>query len=415
MFEKLKTNVTVQRIGALIIGVAVLAYTVYHVSSLFGEDISTIATGISNETKVVDGKGYIFRDETPLFSSNNGVADYLKEDGSKVSVGEKLAYVYENGSKSEKQAMEYFDDKIAILSKSVESGYTLADLPEVNANISDAYYSLVKMMAEGNTGSISERADELLLNMNCHSLLTDEKSPVAETLRSMIEKRDGLLASSGDYVAENASESGYFYSSVDGYESLFTVAAADELTADSYYDLISSADRVDKNALENAYGRLAQNNEWRFVVRLSATVAPYFVVGNQYNMVFVENGSKTIPMTLKSAVDDDVYGGRILIFSANRLPAGFVFDRCQSVSMEVSSQSGIYVPKAAVHRLGGEPCVYVLKGSVMRVRRIEIVYEAKDYYLVSTELVSDTSVPYLDTNELLIVGGSNLFDGRILD
>ncbi len=415
MIKKLKKNVTVQRVGALIIGVAVLAYSVYHVASLFGEDISTIATGVSNETKVVDGKGYIFRDETPLFSSNNGVADYLKDDGSKVSLGEELAYVYDKGDKSEKQAMEYFDDRIEILSQSVHSGYTLAELPEINANISDSYYSLVKMMASGDTGGISEAADKLLLNMNCYDLLTAQDSPVDNTLDSMTQKRDGVLNAGGDSVVECAFASGYFYTDVDGFESLFTVAAADGLTADAYYELVSSRDSVDKNALENAYGKLAKNNEWRFVVRLPATTAPYFSVGNEYKMEFVENGYKVIPMTLRSAVEDDVYGGRILVFSANRLPAGFVFDRCQSVSMEVSSQSGIYVPKAAVHRLGGEPCVYVLKGSVMRVRRIEIVYEAKDYYLTSTDLVSDTSVPYLDTNELLIVGGNNLFDGRILD
>ena len=46
MLKKLCGSVNVQRVGALIIGVAVLSYSVYHVIRLFGEDISTIATSI---------------------------------------------------------------------------------------------------------------------------------------------------------------------------------------------------------------------------------------------------------------------------------------------------------------------------------------------------------------------------------
>ena len=415
MLKKLIENTNVQRVGALVIGIAVLAYTVYHVASLFGEDISTIPTGITKETTVIDGKGYIFRDETPLYSTNNGVADYYKTDGSKVSVGEALASVYQRGSKQEKQAVSYLDQRIEILSRSVESGYTLADLPEINDNISDSYYALAKMMASGDMGGVSEEADKLLLNMNCHDLLTAEDSPVDNTLDSMIKMRDGVLSSSGNSIVEYATESGYFYSSVDGYETNFTVEAADSLTAKDYYKLISVKNSLDTGVLNNAYGKLAESNEWRFVVRLPSTTAGYFKLDGEYQMEFVENGYKKIPMTLLSSVEDTEYGGQILVFRANRLPAGFVFDRCQSVSVEVSTRSGIYIPRSAVHRVSGDPCVYVLKGSVVCVRRIEIVYEAKDYYLAAVEPESDKGAPYLDINELMIVGGSNLFDGRILD
>ena len=415
MLKKLIENTNVQRVGALVIGIAVLAYTVYHVASLFGEDISTIPTGITKETTVIDGKGYIFRDEAPLYSANNGVADYYKADGTKVSVGEALASVYQRGDRQEKKAVSYLDQKIEILSKSVESGYTLADLPEINGNISDSYYALVKMMASGDMGGVAESVDKLLLNMNCHDLLTAEDSPVDNTLESMISMRDGLLSSSGNSIVEYATESGYFYSTVDGYEAKFTVEAADTLTAEDYYELISVKNSLDTGAVNNAYGKLAQSNEWRFVVRLPSTTAGYFKLDGEYEMEFVENGYKKIPMTLLSSVEDTVYGGRILVFRANRLPSGFVFDRCQSVSVEVSSRSGIYIPRSAVHRVNGDPCVYVLKGSVVRIRRIEIVYEARDYYLAAVVPESDKGATYLDINELMIVGGTNLFDGRILD
>ncbi len=417
MVGKFKLGGAKQRIFALIISVAVLIYAVYHITSLFGEDIATIATGISRESRVLDGKGYIFRDEQVLRSNNSGVADYLKADGSKVSIGEPLAKVHSGGTATSKKLMAYYDDRIAILEDSVEHGLTLADLPTLSDSIWSDYYSLSKLLASGETGELSETADKLLLSLNRHSLLTDESSPVDDTLERMVTQRDGILAGGGSSVTESASESGYFYSYADGLEEYFTVSAADSITPESFYELTrTDADReVVPEDLENAYGKLAKNSEWRFVMRVGEIVSAYFKDGEGYTLTFAENGNISIPMTLRSSIDDTVSGGKLLVFFANRLPEGFTFDRLQSVSIQVSASEGIYVPRGAVHRMGGEYFVYVLKGSVVKIRRIEVVYEGTDYFLSETDMKSDSGTPYLDTNELLIINGENLFDGRILD
>ena len=59
--------------------------------------------------------------------------------------------------------------------------------------------------------------------------------------------------------------------------------------------------------------------------------------------------------------------------------------------------------------------VYILRGSVVHFRYIEIVYEGSDYYLVSAKGGGESGVVYLAENDLVIVGGKNLFDGRILE
>ena len=129
MLKKLFGSVNVQRVGALIIGIAVLSYSVYHVIRLFGEDVSTIATSISTEARVIDGRGYIFRDEELLTSSATGVADYLKGDGERVSRSDALAKIGTEGGKGSQALIKYYDEKIEILERSVGSGKTLSDLP----------------------------------------------------------------------------------------------------------------------------------------------------------------------------------------------------------------------------------------------------------------------------------------------
>lgn len=412
MLKKLFGSVNVQRVGALIIGIAVLSYSVYHVIRLFGEDVSTIATSISTEARVIDGRGYIFRDEELLTSSATGVADYLKGDGERVSRSDALAKIGTEGGKGSQALIKYYDEKIEILERSVGSGKTLSDLPEINDGISDTYYSVAKLLATGDTGAISGEMDKLLEIMNTKSLVTDEESPVSDVLDEMKERRATLIENGGKSVTEYSAESGYFYSYADGYENYFTLDAADSLTPESFYELTtSSPDKVG----DAVYGKLAESNEWKFVIRLHSVNAPYFKEGGEYSLEFVENGHTVIPMTLERIVSDVEHDAKILVFRANRLPGGFVFSRAQSVSIEVSSTTGIYVPRSALHRTAGADCVYVLKGSVVKMRKIEIIYEAKDYCLVATDMKSDDTVPYLSLNEQLIVSGENLFDGRILD
>ncbi len=414
MIRKIKIGGITQRAIALIIGIAILVYTVYHVVSLFGEDITTIATGISTQTQIIDAKGYVFRNEAVLYSENTGVADYLKPDGAKVSVGENLAVVREKGSGADKKLLRYYDNRIAILRESVGMGDTLADLPEISGGINDSYRSLCQMLASGDVAELASASDKLLLDMNRYDLLTNESSVVDDTLNSLVSKREALLKAGGAQSVESASDGGYFYSYVDGYESSFTLSAADGLAPESFNSLVTESVH-DERAVLYAYGKLADSSEWRFAVRMAGVASEYFELDEKYNLRFAENGNTVIPMTLVSAVGDESDNGKILVFSANRLPEGFVFDRCQSVSIELDSISGIFVPRRAVHRLNEGFCVYVLKGSVVKLRRVEITYEGSDYFLCDPSPDKKGSIAYLGTNELLIVSGKNLFDGRILD
>ena len=412
MIKKLKLGGMTQRIAAVVIGIAVLSYTVYHISSLFGEDITTLATGVSTEKQVIDAKGYVFRDETVLYSANSGVVDYMVSDGDKLSVSDDIATVYSIGDEETKKLLRSLDKKIAILEKSVNSGKSLADLPKIKDDISDSYYEIAKLLASSDTGSLRKQMDKLLLSMNCHSLLTDPASPVKQSLDFMNSQRNSILANGGNSVKERASDSGYFYSYVDGYEQSFTLLAADELTAEKYHSLVSStAEQISPNA----YGKFAVSSDWKFVIKMSDENADNFTLESTYNMEFVENGNTIIPMTLSAVIDDTVESGKIFVFSANRLPAGFDFSRSQSVSVEVSSVSGLYVPKHAAHRSGRDYYVYILRGSVVCYRKIEVIYEGSDYFLCNTDPEYTGGTEYLGTNELLIVSGNNLFDGRILD
>lgn len=416
MAKKTKNGDIKLRVAVLIIAISVLSYTVYHVSSLFGEDISTIITGVSTETKTLSLESYIFRDEEILYSDNGGVADYLVADGTKVSKGDALAEVYTNGNDKNKQAIRRLDSQIDILDRSVNSSYTLADIEEVRGDTADAYYSIARMLSTKDTGELSRQIDNFLFGLNLDSVLTNEASPVAATLDMLVSTRGSVFEQGGAVMTESTENSGYFYSYIDGYEDHFTLENLDRITSFAQINTLSAAGQA--ASVAGAFGKLADSCEWKILVSVSEVDHPLFPDpdesegDNYYNIKFTENGNVEIPMLLEKKTEDTGSDDMLLVFSTDRLPEGFVFNRSQSITVELDSVSGIYVPKSAVERDGNVLGVYILRGYVVHYRRIEPVYETDNYYLVEEK--ADTE-RYLGVNDLLITGGGNLFDGRILD
>ena len=393
-----------------------LCYLLYHLIGLFGEEMSTIITGMSTENTYLDSDGYIFRDETPLYSSNSGLADYRVEDGTKVTEGTTLAAVYENGGDKETLDMiKQLDAEIRSLRRSILDGHGVNDLPSIREDINEAYYSLMDELASGESEELLVLIGELRASLNSfdHASKGDESS-VSKSLEALEDAKNSVIANSGSYIDEVAEVGGYFYSYVDGYENIFTIDAANTISGDSF-DAMTESMTSEDTVGGRCYGKLAERTLWKLCMEIPEEKIIYFEIGNSYEMVFSSNGGITLSMTLDTTVHDGADRSYILVFSTDRLPSGFVFNRCQNVKICVNSLSGIYVPKSAVYREGDRIFVYVLKGSVVRYRNIDVLYEDREYYLVTPHENDEEWKLYLGENELLILNGKNLFDGRIMD
>ena len=412
-----KSKSFIPRIALVLIGALVVIYTIYHVLSIFGEDTTTIAAGISTEITSVTGNGYVFRDETLLYSDNSGLVDYLVSNGAKVKKGQAVANIYENGSVDEREFVMLIDKYITLLEESEASVGT--DMTKLRESARDTYYSIVKQLADGRVGGVSRDSEKLLRELNMiQSLIEGEESPVKASLDSLKATRRELLSAAGDANYKTAEESGYFYKLADGYEGVFSTSAAKELGGEELYSLISEG-YTPNDVSVLCYGKMAESSEWYFVLPLSADESGYFEIGSSYSINIISGRERTVPMTLERALGIDTAEAEktvLLVFSCDYLPEGESLERNISISIDVGSVSGIYVPRSAVVYMDGQRGVYILKGSVVRFRAIDVVYMGKDYYLVSANFDdSESEFAYLTQNELIITNGQNMFDGRIMD
>ncbi len=401
-----------QRIAIGVICVIVFSYAVYHISSVFSEDIETYAAGVTTEVTTLNYNGYIFRDETVLTSTNHGVVDYKVADGTKVSEGQTVAVAYSEGKKNQ-PTVRVLDEHIRVLEKSLEGSIENDDIVAVKKQNADTYDALIKLLSAGDTGGISYQAEKLLVGMNrAASIVGDGSSSAVETLDTLYELREEIFSESGSGADCSADKNGYFFSGVDGCEDYFTTSALEELTLDSFSDLLEYAEEPE--APDGAYGKLTDSSEWSIVLPINSSDKGHFTVGNTYSALFAENNQASLPIYLEKMISEEGEDIILLVFSCDRQPEGFSFDRCQSVSLTVKTVSGIYVPKSVVVREDGIRGVYILRGSVVYFRHIVIVYEGSDYYLVEPNSEHTEEQTFLRANDMIILNGKNMFDGRVL-
>lgn len=411
---KRKANSFRQRVVLGVIFVLIFVYAFYHFVGLFGSDIETYAASVTTETETISEQGYVFRDETVLTSPYTGTVDHLVRDGTKVSKGQALASVYDQGSAEASAELRRLDAQISLLEQSLGDALSGVEMGELKEDVRETYLSLVKMMAVNDPAELAKKKETFLTELNqMEGLSKQEQAEGYATLETLRARRQAILQDSGSSQTYYAEQSGYFYRDADGYEAFFTLDAVNSLTGASFDALLARRAQGAANG-EAVYGKLCRTNEWKLVLPVSADRLSYFEEGQVYTGEFTGSRRVAIPLTFERAVEGSEAKTVLLIFSADRLPSDFSFDRTQSVSIDVDTVSGMYVPKNVVERVDGFRGVYILRGSVVYFRRIEIVHEGSDYYLVKDGL-SGEDVSYLQVNDLIILNGKNMFDGRVLD
>lgn len=402
-----------KRIGVLLACLSILTYTVFHIVSLFDSELSTIVVGESTRETRLGFDGYVFRDETLVSSSFGGAVDYVAYDGEKVAADQTVAYVYESGnSENVTDRIKVIDRDIAVIKAALGSKDKLSDLPALNASLSEMHTDVMKKLAGGDFRGLRETIDSLTSEMDKVSSVTGKADMLRQTLLTLEEERNGIIAAGGDKEEIKIDKTGYFYSGVDGYEGVFTKAVADEIEADDFEEFVGS-----EPALTEAIGKMTFDTEWRFAAMLEASDAESFAEGETYELVFTGNGDVVFPLTLMRKSQNTSEDRALLVFYCDRAPSSFSFERFQSVEAVIERVSGITVPRTAVRRSGGELYVYILNGSVVLERRIKVIYEGDEYYTAENGAFVDAEggVPYLKANDVLILDGNNLFDGRIID
>lgn len=399
-------------IGA--VAIMIIAYMILQLKLSVGDLVTVQTVELASYEETFEVTGYIIRNEKVIGSSTNGEISYLVRDNQKVAADTRVLAVYSDVEDAKKQnQINALKNKIAILEKS--SSALSLDLNSIEDQINVlTLQSIQKIEANDLAGAIFNSGDLLILQNRKQAI----KGIVDfATLKQALEHEVTYLENSmsGQKTIVKADRAGYFYSNVDGYESVFLPSALDNMSLENFDALVSSQPNLIVS--NTAVGKIVYDSKWYFICKMDKRIVNSFSKGKAYEFDYLHTNNMRIPMVFNRAVIRTDSEEAIAIFHSQTMPEDFGFKREQPVNIVLKAYQGLEVPTDAIRRRGGENGVYIVKGNIVSFRKVEILFERRGSFickLQDEENKAFVSQTHLSLYDMVIVGGKNMYHGKVL-
>lgn len=415
--------------------ILLFVYAAKQLINLLNSNIETETALAVTSEESLELEGYIMRDEKVLLSNTEGTMLAAVKDGERISNGKEAVRIYytENDYSIEND-IRNIDERIDIIKKSsIDATYISTDMDKMDEEISEMLAGTLIYTAGNDLMGALSRKDDLLIEMNKRWLLANPGKSFDGKLTDLENERKmykGRLTGTSQGIP--ADESGYYYSSVDGYENLFSSKNVDTLTVDKFNKLKSSSPETYGGKVA---GKIVTDYKWYIVCPVKSSQSGYFDEGGTYSVEFTYNYGTVLDMTLYSKISDNESDTDLLVFRSNELPQDFDFVRCQKVKVIYKKYSGLKVPKDAVRVVDDMKGVYVVSGTEVEFKRAEEIYSFDDYYIIDPDPESsrykkkyvrkttenkdgtknETYYRSLSLYDSVIVKGKDIYDGMKIE
>lgn len=396
--------------GKIVTALLFLLFLVYFVYQAFAT-LMPLTTGTAVYYKTYDGVqtvGTIIRDEKMLNTDKSGVRYFVVGDGEKVSKNGTVANLY--SSKQDAQVytdMKNLENKIASIKEVQSYNNTEAvDLEILNRKIDTELIGLIGSCQDGVFEDSRSHADELLKVLNRKKIAVGEEQDYSGVLSQLTSQYNSLAANAPAAVGTIRSDvSGYFVSTVDGFEKNLTPEAVKTLTPDKLESL--TPDEVQ----DGAVGKVVSDYTWYIACTMSLKDSARFKIGDTVKLKTTLKTASELSVTVDSinlGNDDRV----VMVFSCRNMNGDLAVMRTIPITVVMGEYEGLRVSNKAVRIVDGKTGVYVISGMQAKFVAIDIVHSASGYTLCKiNEGNSGSSLRLYDE---VIEKGKNLYDGKII-
>ena len=402
------------RLAVTLAMLGLIVYTVAHAMNFnMGNVLTTPARRIT-DTQITSGEAYLFRTEEVLSTTEAGLVDVLVENGTKVGKNVSVANVWSVSLSGDELAaaqlsLSRINRSISLLENSqLKPGTPLSEANKYRAEYQSLYAQICRATESGNLDRVPALEEKLLIALNRYVSLVGETDETKAHLQSLRDEKASLIGSASATEIKSETSSGLFYDSgyVDGFESIFTAQALENLTPEAL-DALTERDPVTPSG--QTVGKLVYGYEWYLAIKLTPAAASSLRTGKTYRFTFPENDDATAKLTLtKTVVGADSV---LAVFVCESHPGDFLFYRKQTVEITVGESEGLYIPETALVTQNGVTGVYVFEESTVRFRRVDIIWRGDGYAIAA--LAGENSLTEIAENDTIIVSGKDLYEGKV--
>ena len=392
------------------LGVTVIAliFIIYQTYSVVYKPITTATALYYNTYDGIEINGYFVREETIIDYNITGNERYVVEEGEKVSKGGTIAELYSSSEVAETYEMiEKLSDEIEVFeSINSVSDPSSVDLTTLTNKIERSYMEFLSFKDSGRYGEIDGYLSELLMQLNKKQILTGEVSGFDTLLTSLKTEMASLKKGLQTPLSKvTAPVSGFFIHQTDGLENVLTFDTIEKID-DSIFDDISKVEST------NAFGKIVSSQNFYIVSRMSDDDYLNFSVGDRLDLRTPFIGNETLKATVHEIKISNEKNSAIVILACQTMNGQLATVRSAPLTIVTEEYEGIKISNKSVHYSEGLPGVYVVQGSIVKFKPIEIVYRTETFTLCKkSEDGNNESIVLYDE---VIEKGKNLYDGKFI-
>lgn len=366
------------------------------------------------EQEKLDLKAFIVRDEEYIDQKTTGTVVPLIKDGMRVASGDAVARVC--GTTEDAANMSALLDAKESLARyqelSEQTELNALDMEKLNKDIDSSFTELIEASGKGDFSNVSQNIEELENKLASKQILKDgtiDLTAKFNELGAKIKSLESKKISSSDVLAPL---SGYYISNLDGYENAIDYDKIGDLTAGEAEKLFDKK----PDDVTGRMGKIVGSYKWYLVT----------VMDSKYSLLMAEGDTMKINMPYYGFKDVEVRVEKIsttqnnkvaVAFSCNRMNETYANMRAEDIELVFKEYKGYKVNSSSIRREKDEKgneidIVYILRGDIMNARKIEIIYDAGDYVLVSEETEASNGYRPIKRYDEVIVKGRNLSDGK---
>ncbi len=354
--------------------------------------------------------GVFARNEHVVTRKVNGIMQYEHEDGSKVGKNSVIANTYSSASDITLTAdIKKLQTRIDTLTDAQSLvGTDNSQIEAFDKLITEKHSKLIAAINSGDYSSVSQLKYELLNLQSKRDMVkgkVSDYSSVISSLNSKIKTLEGRISASPVQVL--AEETGYFVSSIDGYESKITYDNIDSITPSQISETVKTPELT--SASGDVIGKMIDDYKWKLAATFTEGQVAVLTENTQVSLVL---GADQSEITAKVENIEKYDNDYVVIFSADDINSVIASSRVGRFKLLVDSYNGIRIASSAIHfdkdnNIG----VYVKRGSQAYFVQVDRIYSSEDYVIVR-----DTTGQsgYLSLYDDVIVEGKDLYDGKNL-
>ena len=354
--------------------------------------------------------GVFARNEHTVSRKTNGIIQYAHEDGSKVGKNSVIANTYSSASDITLTAdITNLQKRIDTLTDAQSlAGTDNSQIEAFDKLITEKHSKLIQAINNGDYSAVADIKYELLNLQSKRDMVKGKVSDYSSVISALNAKIKTLESrKSAEPVSVLSEETGYFVSSIDGYESKITYDNIDTITPAEIAEAVKTPKTA--SASGDIIGKMIEDYKWKLAAAFTEGQAAVLTENTNVKIIV---GADQSEITAKVENVEKYGDDYVAVFSADDLNSTIASSRVGRFKLLVDSYNGIRIASSAIHfdkenNIG----VYVKKGSQAYFVKVDRIYSSEDYVIVR-----DTSGQsgYLSLYDDVIVEGKDLYDGKNL-